>query len=164
MKNNLLFYSTNSELSHWLSKRYYDSVFYIWCSPVFNPKKLDHFHPLSKIPVSSSPWDIYHSLKRDIESDDDHSDKIERNRTGLKKGALVQFEKGQITQEELARINKIIDKADKQKFKPLIYLIPNNIEQERLDCVPIDEVASILSTEYRIADLKEEEFEIISLD
>lgn len=162
MEKNLLFYSANSYLSHWLSDKFYGGVFYVWCSPVFNPGSLDSLNPLKVIPHSSSPHSIYKTFKDAVESNDNGCIKIRENRAGLKRGALCFYECELITIEEFERINKIIDTAVVTDFKPLLYIIPNGLEQNRLKIVPIEETASILSTEYRIEDLKKGEFDVIS--
>lgn len=162
MSKNLLFYSTNSFLSYWLSDRYYGGVFYVWCSPVFNPGSLDSLNHLKVIPHSSSPHSIYKTFKKAVESNDRGCAKIKENRAGLKRGALSFYERELITVEEFTRINEIIDTASIQDFRPLLYIIPNILEQERIKVVPIQESASILSTEYRIEDLKKGEFDVIS--
>ena len=162
MEKNLLFYSANSYLSYWLSDKFYGGVFYVWCSPVFNPESLDSLNPLKVIPHSSSPHSIFKTLKDAAESNDNGCTKIKENRAGLKRGALSFYERELITLEEFERINNIIDTTLIADFRPLLYIIPNGLEQNRIKIVPIEQTASILSTEYRIEDLKKSEFDVIS--
>lgn len=156
----LFLYSTNTYLSHIIAKNYYNGRFYVWCSPVFQPPldPLDKYH---KIPRSSSPYDIYMDLKRDVESGDLHSAKIEANKLGLKKGALEAAKNQWIDENELARINYTIDNASLTDFKPILYIIPLSLVKEKLEAVPVSEMANPLSTEYRIKELLYHEFEMI---
>jgi hypothetical protein len=162
MIENLLYYSTNSYLSYWITKQFYNGQFYVWCSPVFNPSSLDSLNPYIKIPHSSSPFNIYKTFDDAVKTNDNGCLKIKENKAGLKKGALVNYQQEHITIEEFNRINELIDMVEITHFRPLIYLIPNRIEHSRVEIVPINETASSLSTEYRISDLKIDEFEIIS--
>lgn len=157
---NLFLYSTNTELSYRLAKEFYNGSFYVWCSPVFEPSK-DKLNKYSRIPPSSSPYHIYTELKRAVDSQDLHCDKIRNNKAGLKKGALTSFDKGVIDEQELAKINYIIDNASIQDFKPILYIIDRKIVENKLEIVPVEEMANPLSHEYRIAELKENEFETI---
>lgn len=157
---NLFLYSTNTELSYRLSRDFYNGRFYVWCSPVFEPPqdKLNKYH---RIPPSSSPYHIYTDLKQAVESQDLHNSKIKDNKTALKRGALKNFENGVIDEQELVKINYIIDHANIQDFKPVLYIIDRKSVGEKLEIVPVEEMANPLSCEYRIAELKESEFETI---
>lgn len=156
----LFLYSTNTELSYRLGKDYYNGTFFVWCSPVFEPSA-DRLSPYHKIPRSSSPYDIYKELKADVESGDLHSAKIKENRAGLKKGALEYFKNDIIDEQELTRINYIIENALISDFKPILYIISYDLVKDRLKKVPVDKMANPLSCEYVIEDLKETEFEKI---
>ncbi|MDD3507415.1 MAG: hypothetical protein PHY27_03185 [Parabacteroides sp.] len=157
----LFYYSTNTYLSYFISKTFYNGTFYVWCAPVFDPLSLDHLNPLCRIPPSSSPFKIYQDLKQEVNNRDLHSAKIEANRNGLKKGAINALANGLIDNDELTRINYIIDKADLTDFKPMLYLIPVSLVATRVEVVSVSERANPLSEEYKIVDLKEYEFEII---
>ena len=157
----LFYYSTNTYLSYFISKNFYNGNFYVWCAPVFDPTSLDHLNPLRRIPSSSSPFKIYQDLKAEIATGDLHSSKIAANRSGLKKGALIAKNDGIIDNDELTKINYIIDNAILTDFKPMLYLIPLSLVASKVEVVPVTERANPLSEEYRIKDLKECEFEII---
>lgn len=157
----LFYYSTNTYLSYFIAKTFYNGTFYVWCAPIFDPMSLDHLNPLRKIPPSSSPFKIYQDLKQDIVSGDLHSAKIEANKNGLKRAAIIARTNGIIDNDELSKINYIIDNASLTDFKPMLYLIPVSLVISRVEVVPVSERANPLSEEYRIVDLKESEFEII---
>lgn len=161
MSNNLFYYSTNTYLSYYLSKTFYDNTFFVWCSPVFDPRGLEKNHPYSKIPQSSSPNAIYRQLKSDVETFDCHSSKVNENKAGLKRGAMIAWKDQVITDDELSIIQDTIDSAVITDFKPLLYIIPKSLVQPKVELVPVKERANPLSVEYRIRDLKLNEFEIL---
>lgn len=163
MDKNLLYYSTNTKLAFLLNERFYFSKHYVWCSPVFNPEKLNEYDYRSRIPVSSSPYKIYINLKDDVSSKDLHSNKIDQNRTGLKKGAAKMLERGIIDENDFGRIIKIIDKASIEDFEPILYLIPENLVSSKLRVVDVEDAANPLSSEFQIEELSKNEFEIIEL-
>jgi len=159
--NHLLYYSTNSYLAFYLSEYFYRGKHFVWCSPVFNPASLDNLDIRRKIPPSSSPYKIYINFKEDVDNYDLHSSKINENKSGLKRGALINYRNEVIDADELARINQIIDTAELFLFRPLIYLIPVQLVDSKIKEVPVDTAANPLSLEYQILDLSENEFEII---
>ena len=158
----IIYYSINSYLAFWLNENFYNNHF-VWCAPVFDPAVLNEYDQNRKIPPSSAPAKIYKRFKEDIEGGDLHSSKIIENITGLKKGAIINYENGKITEIELARINKIIDSASLKDFRPLIYIIPFSIIQNKLRLVDVELAANPLSIEYQIPELNSAEFDIIEL-
>lgn len=163
MKDNLLYYSTNTKLAYILNERFYSSNHFVWCSPVFDPEKLDAYDYRKRIPVSSSPYKIYKNLIDDIISLDMHSSKIEQNRNSLKKGAAIMLDKGFIDTDDFTRIIRIIDKATFQDFSPVIYLIPKELVKDKIQLVEIDSAANPMSTEFQIEGLSNTEFELIEI-
>ncbi len=159
---NLVYYSTNTYLSFWLCKRFYKNYF-VWCSPVFNPKTLAEYNEYSKIPPSSSPFNIYNTLHTDVSSGDLHSDKIKGNKSGLMKGASIQLSNGIITEQDYLRIVKIIESALLKDFRPLVYVIPRSKVDAKIVSVDVEDSANPLSIEYQIHDLKSSEFDVIEL-
>ncbi len=157
---NILFYSINSKLAHYINETFYSRHF-VWCSPVFNNEKLDSLHHYKKIPPSSNPFTIFQRLKQDASSNDLHSKIIEQNKSGLKRGAIDMLNAKVIDPLDFARINKIIDLAPIDQFLPLIYLIPKSCVENRIKLVDVDQSANPLSIEYQIIDLKQNEFEVI---
>lgn len=144
-----------------ISKMFYNSTFYVWCSPVFDPQTLDTFNLLKRIPRSSSPYAIYQEYKKDVESGDSHSAKIELNKKGLRSGAAIALANGIIDKEEHNKIEYIIDKAELSDFKPILYIIHAEKVASRIKKVEVSRIANPLSTEYIIEDLKIDEFDII---
>ncbi|WP_416864309.1 MAG: hypothetical protein ACMVP2_16885 [Imperialibacter sp.] len=118
-------------------------------------------HKFSKIPPSSSPANIYKRYLEDIANIDLHSSKIDENKTGLKKGAGINFDNGTISDMELARILKIIDSASINDFRPLVYIIPYSGIRHKVKLVDVDLAANPMSIEFQIPELKSAEFDVI---
>lgn len=161
MKTTLYYFSTNTFLSYNISKLFYNSKFYVWCSTVFNPDKLSEYDIGKFTPPSSSPYKIYTGLKEEILGGDRHSAKIEQNRKGLLKGAGFALANNMINDEEFNVIKSMIEQADINSFRPLLYIIHADKVKGKIKMVPPNEKAHPLSEEYIIEDLKEDEFEII---
>ncbi len=157
-----ILYSTNTYLSYLIAKMYFAQKFFVWCSPIFDPRSVGTCHPYAQIPPSSSPLYIYSDLRRAISGNDTHCSKIEQNRTGLTTAANIYLGKKQISVAEYNIILSIIEKAPISDFRPLVYLIPlsDNI-RGRLEEVPVDERANPSGVEYRLQDLSIDEFDAI---
>lgn len=161
MDNTLFYYSTNTHLSHFITRRFYKDIFYVWCSPVFKPSDCTLLDPHSRIPRSSSPYEIYCELQKDVLSKDYHSARIESNKIGLRRGASLALEKGVIDEDDCNRINWIIEKSQVSDFHPILYIIHADKIRNRIKQPDISIIANPLSTEYIIEDLKIDEFNSI---
>lgn len=157
----VIYYSTSTKLAHHINTLFYGQH-YLWCAPVFDPLSLDALDPRRKIPVSSSPKNIYKRYTEDVEGEDTHSTLIERNRQGIKNGAVYKLAAGVITQREFEQINAMVDKAGFAQFKPILYIIPSALVKSKLKQVPVEDVANPLGIEFRIEDLIATECEIIT--
>jgi len=155
----ILYYSTNTYLANYLTKRFYKGKHYVWCSPVFDPQFLSPSDPRYKIPPSSSPKSIYFKFQEDVDRQDLHSNIIKDNKKGLRKGALAHEISGNITHKELLMIRKMINKAGFRDFEPYVYLINKSSVSSRVHTVPVSKMANPLSEEYLILDLDEIEFD-----
>lgn len=116
-----------------------------------------------RIPPSSSPHKIYSAYLDDINGGDLHSDKIKNNINGLKRGAIAKLAEGAIDDDEFAKINYLIDHARIEDFRPLLYVIPRNVVETKIQKVKVDQQANPLSEEYLIVDLKTHECDIIEI-
>lgn len=164
MQKPLLFYSTNTQLAHFINTKFYGGQHYIWCAPVFNPSSLNRHDPLSHIPQSSSPHDIYINLKKAMLPPDMHSPLIRDNKRGLKKGAAKMLADGKITESYYQSIMRAIKTAQVSDFTPFLYVIPTHLVEKKLVEVEAGDAANPKSTEYRIFDLLANEFDILELD
>ncbi|MBC6606964.1 hypothetical protein H8B13_09055 [Hymenobacter sp. BT188] len=163
MKEPLVYYSTNTHLSHFISERYYGGIHFAWCSPVFDPSILGPYDIYKRIPVSSSPKYIYYLFIEDLKSQDFHSASIERNKNGLKNGALQKLKEKVINIDDFNVINEIINLSTIQDYKPLVYIIPATLIKDKLVKVSVDKQANPLSTEYVVSNLESNDFEIIEI-
>lgn len=159
--NNLIYYSINSYLSYQINENFYNGAHYVWCSPIFDCESLDKYDIRRNIPPSSNPYKIYTALKEDVDRNDLHSAKIDSNKKGIKAGASIMLEKGVINEYEFGVITKMVDSSSTRDFRPLVYLIPKGFIENRIETVDVSEKANPLSVEYRVLDLRNEEFEII---
>ena len=162
-RNVLIYYSTNTSIANYLAKSFYNGIHFVWCSPVFNPETLNSYDEFNKIPRISSPYHIYHNLHKEVVGNDLHSILIEKNKDGLHRGALHHLEIGTITNEEYARIIKMIDMSPITDYKPLLYIIPATPILAKIKRVEVEASANPLSVEYQILNLTSDEFDIIEL-
>ncbi|HLP51444.1 MAG TPA: hypothetical protein VK154_11200 [Chitinophagales bacterium] len=159
----ILLYSTNAYLAHFLAEQFYKGHHYVWCGSVFNPRSLDDLNPLKNIPSTSSPHDIYAGLRKECIDSDLHGANIERIKTGLLKGAGFKLAEGVITDSQYGHVIHIIKNAQLKFFNPLIYVIPRSLVETKLEKVAFDKMASPLSDEYIIPNLTLSEFNVIDL-
>ena len=159
--DNLLYYSTNTYLAFIINQNFYNKKHYVWCSPIFDSQSLGEYDIRKRIPPSSNPSKIYISLKEDIRLNDLHSSKIEQNKRGIKAGAAHMLRNNVITEHEFGLITKMVDSSSPSDYRPLVYLIPKEFVEDKIELVDVDSRANPLSVEYRIFNLEECEFEII---
>jgi hypothetical protein len=161
MPENLLLYSTNTWLAYIIAQTYYDNVHYAWCSPYFDCSSI----PLSDqtIPASSTPGEIFRGLYQDVITRDGHSEKIKRNRAGIRRGAIVMFENKLISERQKFEIFAVVKKATYLDFRPIIYVIPYSLVAHLIVEVPVMERAHPLSQERRIERLPRNCFDIIDI-
>lgn len=161
LPKNLLFYSANSYLSFLVNRRFYGGQHYVWCSPTFNPTTLDELNPLRNIAISSSPHHIYANYRDSAKSGDTHSDLIKQNKRGIKRGAAAMLAANRIDQNQYQMIIYMVNHAQLSDFRPLLYLIPANLIEKKLNVVSAKQAANPLGPEYRIFDLLDTEFDAI---
>ena len=162
MKNisNPVLYSTMTELAFNINKNYYNDAHYLWCTPYFGS---DFTSPHFTVPPSSSPLEIYNTLKKEVEGMDHHDTKIKLNRRGIRRGASVMHQLGRITQDQHDEIVKISKSAKDNFFKPLLCVIP------RMEAVPyykkidVKDKANPMSHEYIVSDLPQSAFDVIRI-
>lgn len=159
MTNPLLLYSTNTWLAYMIAQRFYRGEHYAWCNPLFNSKTsppTDY-----SIPPTSSPCEIYSSLLADVQKGDRNSPKIKQNKLGILKGAVYKKRAGVISSRQKNEITAVVERAETQDFRPLIFVIPYSLVVDLLRKVPVRNRAHPLSDEYIIDRLPREGFDII---
>lgn len=159
IKNPVL-YSAMTSVAYNINVRYYAGLHYMWCTPYFG---CDYQSPHFTVPPSSSPLEIYQTLKKEIEFGDLHGGKIDLNRMGIRKGADEALARDIITAEDRDDIYAIAAAAPSQQFTPLLCVIP------RVEAIPfykkvaIKDRANPLSYEYIVADVPQSAFDVIRI-
>ena len=153
IKNNPFLYSVGTQLAYKIAKRYYKNIHYVWCTTEFNS---------SKQPPTSNPATICKRYLEQITTRDRHKKEIENNIAGILKGAKAKLNSGVISKKEYNEIRSIVSAAEYEAFFPILYIVESKKIKDRYVEVVVEERASDDAVEYKIEDLKENEFEIIS--
>jgi hypothetical protein len=156
----LVLYSTNTLLAYSVSEKYYKCIHYFWCSPYFDP----HSAPLSvSLPPTSSPAEVYNSLYEEVTRGDMHSAKIAQNRSGIVAGATIHKSNNTITSDEFDEIVQIVQAAQVQDFKPLLFVAPYERLKGNIKKVAISARSHPLSSEYVADNVHRSDFDVIEL-
>jgi hypothetical protein len=159
---NLLFYSTNTYLSHQINQRFYKGQHYVWCSPSFNPALLDILHPWHSMQASSSPHDIYLNYRNDATSAvDQQSPFAAKNKLGIKRGARIRLYNKEITEHQYQSIVYAVDNAPPLHYRPLLYVIPAQSVNGKIEQVALEETDNPLGIEFRVSCLLSDEFDTL---
>ncbi|MBQ3166501.1 MAG: hypothetical protein IJC01_04100 [Clostridia bacterium] len=162
----ILLYSINSRLAYNINKRYYKKH-YVWCATKFNTND----NPVAdrNNPDSSNPFEILKTFNEEIKKvlkDLHHTPHFLIERLN---GVLYGLEINRdCLGEELCKdlSENIKQQRDNntiwQQLKPVIYVIPYSLVKDRITPVPPSKTAGILSEEYILTDLKDEEFDVIT--
>lgn len=133
----------------------------MWCTPYFGT---NYYSPHFTVPPSSSPIEIYNTLRKEIDGSDLHSYKIKLNRKGIRKGADTMLSTGKISREDYDEIIAISKTANIELFRPLLCVIPRIEVLPYYKKVEIKNKANPLSNEYILSDLPHELFDIIKIE
>lgn len=147
-------YSVGTQLAYKIEKRYYGNIHYVWCTTEFNS---------SKQPPTSNPATICKRYLEQITTGDRHAKEIETNIAGILKGARAKLNQGVISKKEYNEIRSIVAAAEYEAFFPILYIVESKKVKDRYVEVVVGERACDDAVEYRIEDLKENEFEVISV-
>jgi len=145
-------YSIGTHLSYKIAKRYYKNIHYVWCTTEFNSPKQ---------PPTSNPSKICKRYLEQIATGDRHTEEIKNNLAGILRGAQAKFELGVIDKKVYNEIKGIVSVAEYESFFPVLYIIDSRKVKNRCEEVAVKDKASDTAVEYRVADLKEDEFEVI---
>lgn len=159
--SDLIYYSTNTFIAFNISQRYYQGLHFVWCTPYF--EMWDQTQDYT-VPATSSPKEIYQSLKREVDGSDRHGTQIDANKVGLKNGASFKRSVDVITEQQKNDIFSIVDTAERSLFRPLLYVIPFDRVAHLIKEVPVNERANPLSIEFRIELLPRDSFDVIELE
>ena len=153
VNKNPFLYSVGTQLAYKIAKRYYGNVHYVWCTTEFNS---------SKQPPTSNPATICKRYLEQIATGDRHTRGIETNMGGILKGVKAKLNSGVINKKDYNEIRSIVSVAEYEAFYPILYIVESKKVKDRCLEVTISERASDDAVEYKIEDLKENEFSIIS--
>lgn len=153
-------YSAMTALAYNINMKHYKGLHYMWCTPYFGS---DFQSPHFTVPPSSSPLEIYQTLKKEIDGADLHGTKINLNRMGVRRGADTMADRGIITDEQRSEVHSICEIALPEQFRPLLCVI------SRLEAIPyykrvdVTRRANPMSHEYIVADLPQSAFDVIRI-
>jgi hypothetical protein len=155
-----ILYSTMTTLAYNVNMKYYGGLHYMWCTPYFGS---DFQSPHFTVPPSSSPLEIYETLRKEIEGADLHGTKIKLNRMGVRRGADNMARRGRITEDQQREIHAIGKTALPQQFRPLLCVISRIQAAPYYQRVDVKDRANPLSHEYIVADLPQSAFDVIRI-
>lgn len=155
-------YSTNVFLKLLIQEKFRNNYHYVWCSEYFDIRKHPAYVHATQVPPSSSPIDLYNRLKEDVKGSDTGSLKIAQQKVSFRSLATDWESRGEISRENREEIFYMTEHYGFDYWRPLIYVIPTNLVEDRLETVPPEKRAGA-GTEYIIPDLRRNEFDIIEL-
>lgn len=153
INNHPLLYSASTVLASKVAKRYYNNIHFVWCTTSFNSDKQ---------PPTSNPATICKRYLEQAVRGDRHANEITTNIAGILRGAKAKLANGIISRSEYNDIRRIVSVAEYKDFLPVLYIIESRKVKDRCIDVPLIDRASDFSVEYKIEDLKEDEFQLIS--
>ena len=153
ISKNPFLYSVGTELAYKIAKRYYNNIHYVWCTTEFNSLKQ---------PPTSNPVTICKRYLEQITTGYRHTKEIENNMAGILRGAKAKFDSGVIDKTVYNKIRNYVSGADYEAFFPVLYIVESRKIRDRYIEVITKERASDDAVEYKIEDLKVNEFRIIS--
>jgi hypothetical protein len=158
----LLLYSTNTYLKYRIQGQY-RSEHYVWCSPAFSAEKLNKYAIGSGTPPSSDPATIYRDLlEAAVRRPDEHNAKILNQKNTLMALAVDWSEANHITKAQKEDIVASVEVAPLSSWRPLLFVIPFVVVEQRVEEVPRQRRASF-EPEFIVRDLKPHEFGIVEL-
>lgn len=157
-----ILYSTNPWIAHEFSMKYRAGIHFVWCSEYFDPSTASSVSSAALIAPSSSPVNIFRTLKSDCEREDSHSSLIKNYRKTFTRLAKSWLADGSITAAQCDEMIATVKSKSWRIWRPVLYIIPseNIIANNRLQRVNHKSRASY-GEEMQIIDLAKHEFDII---
>lgn len=153
VRKNPFLYSASTELAYIIAKTYYKDIHFVWCTTMFNCQNQ---------PPTSNPATICKRYLEQITTGDRHTNEIQTNMVGILRGAKEKLTKGVINKKQYTEIRSLVAGAKYEAFFPVLYIIESKKVKDHCIEVKVSDRASDNAVEYRIEDLKEDEFELIS--
>lgn len=159
----MLFYSTNPRIKLIIQRQWAGDTHYVWCSKYFDSSKAPSNTLAQYTGVTSDPSRLYAEWTQIWRSKDRHSERLSTMKASLVARAEKWFVSGAITEEDRDDIRVMVESADHDMFRPVLYVIPSGpIHESRIKRVPMAKRASF-GEEYIIADLRGTEFDPIEV-
>lgn len=158
--SSLLLYSVNCYLKYYIQEKYRGGLHYVWVSEYFDSRSLIVPSVGPRIPPTSNPRDIYNELKLAVEEEDDHCYKISEQKSLITARAIEWETASEISTFDMNEIVFMVENGAYKQWRPLIYVIPYEPVRSRIEPVSRSGRAG-LGMEYKMADLKRSEFDII---
>lgn len=149
-----ILFSTNVKLKFDIHEEYRGGKHFVWCT-----RGLRSGNGTPRAP-SSDPLEIYQRLRKDVQGRDAHSHAIESQKAGLAKRAAGWHAGGTLSELDLHEVLYKIEHAQFDDWKPVLYMIPLVLVEDRLIKVPPGSRAAG-GMEYQIEELMTAEFEIL---
>lgn len=124
--NLLALYSTVTRLAYVINQEFYRGIHYVWCAPAPSQDA-----SVLRNPDSSDPWWLFEQLARDIKKGELHSAIVDRNRSGLIRGAESRHAQGIIDEGQRLLIQAMVEEAVLIDFEPLFMVIPYSGVKDR---------------------------------
>jgi hypothetical protein len=160
---NLLLYSANPWIKYVIQDNYRGGRHYVWCSDHADSRILNKYSLGANVPSSSNPIEIYQGLKAAVSSRDRHNSKIVEVKATYQALLLPQWiADGTLGEFERDEILYLLENAEIDYWRPVLYLIPRSSVEKRLEPVPASKRAGI-GMEYIISDLHSDEFEFVEV-
>jgi hypothetical protein len=150
------YYGTKATLAWILGHYFFNAEHYTWLASEFFPYRLPN-------PKSSNPYQIYADLFQPWKDRDDYDKYIQQIRLNIRKGVIAQEKAGVISGDVASRLKEVCDRIDIIYFYPIVCRVDiDSIDRRRRQ---ISGSGIMLhSSEELIADLREDEFDILFLD
>lgn len=155
-----LLYSTNPAIKLYIQEMWRNDVHHVWCSEYFDRDKVSPYSIGSLVGASSNPADIYRELKS--ARGDRGSQRIKAHKAMLTGLATTWAAGGEISDDDRDDIIALVDTADSQYWRPLLYVIPRAPVDSRLILQRMT-VRSGAGKEYVLGDLQRSEFHVIEI-
>lgn len=155
-------YSANPRIKLLIQERFRNDLHYVWCAEQFDSSKASAYSSAALTAPSSDPKKIYDGLYDDCARSDRHSAKIKDMRSSLTALAAEWSSTGECSTEQAQEIVFLVNQESYELWKPLLYVIPRQAVEAKLQLVPVDRRASA-GLEYIIPNLARHEFDIMEL-
>jgi hypothetical protein len=159
-----IYYSANPWFAREISEKYRGGSYFAWMCEYFDS---EHDAPSGSggimIAPSSNPRKIYEDLLIDYRNQDEHSLCIKNYKKTFRMLAKTWLGKNEISKDQYDEIIASVHAKSWKIWKPLLYVIPHSsIDRNRILLVIRKERAGY-GPEFKIADLRRHEFDIIDL-